>query len=408
MRKAFKVEIDPTKAQLVLLQKSAGIARFTYNWALDLCNVSYQIKKSGHGEDVERLPTPNAMSLHRTLNAMKKEYFPWMYEVSKWCAQSALQNLERAFKNFWKDCKKPKEQRKFKHPQFKKKHNDSFYLSAPRKLLVTCNQIALPRIGNVRLKERGYIPNGKYDGVSVSRHADKWFVSVWKEVELPHVKTQKGTIGIDLGIKTLAQFSTGEQFQSPKRHKKTNNKIKRLQRRLERQKKGSNKRNKTKDRIAKEYYRITCQRKDTLHKLTSYLVKTKRERTLVIEDLNVEGMKRNRSLARAVSEIGFYEFRRQLEYKCKWHRKELIIADRFFPSSKRCSSCGCLNHELRLRDRIWTCSNCGTVLDRDQNAALNLAQYPQFEGNWRLHCLESPPTLAGVGPVDETGKATVA
>jgi len=390
IRKGFKVEIKPTEAQLVLLKKSAGVARFTYNWALNLVNEFKTLRK-------DAIVRPNAMALHRLLNSKKKAEFPWMYEVSKCCAQSALQNLERAFKSFWKDCKKPKEQRRFKYPQFKKKNSiDSFKLEHAisghmKGLKATSRTLTLPRIGVVKLIEYGRIPSGTYTSVSVSRQADRWFVSVWKEVELPQTETTDGTVGIDLGIKALAVLSTGEQFQSPKRTKQRTNKLKRLQRKLSRQKKGSNKRNKTKNRVAKEYYKQTCQRRDCIHKLTSYLTKTKSERTLVIEDLNVEGMKKNRSLARAVSEVGFGTFRRFLEYKCKWYGKELVIADRWFPWSKRCSSCGLKNQDLTLKDRTWTCS-CGATHGRDLNAALNLQQYPEFQGNWKQKCFESPQT----------------
>jgi len=394
MQKSFKVEIKPTAAQLVLLKKHAGVARFVYNWGL---------------KQKEERGITMAAPLSKLLNSKKKVEFPWMYEVSAHTIQLALRNLEHAFKLYWNDIEKPKEQRQFEHPVFKKKNgSDHFSLvyGPGRKAFgskITSTTIHLPRIGVVKLKRHNFLPICIYNSViSVSRHADRWFVSVWKEVELPKTETTDGVIGIDLGIKILAQLSTGEQFQSPKRTKQRTNRLKRLQRKLSRQKKGSNKRNKTKNRVAKEHYRIACQRKDALHKLTSYLTKTKSERTLVIEDLNVSDMLNHK----AVYEVGFYEFRRQLEYKCKWYGKKLVIADRFFPSSKRCSSCGLKNQDLTLKDRSWTCS-CGAVHDRDLNAALNLQQYPWFEGNWR-ESAKARLTRPDVGVLIDAGNATVA
>jgi len=201
-------------------------------------------------------------------------------------------------------------------------------------------------------------------------------VSVQCKQEIEVTQATGEPIGVDLGIKELAVTSDGRRFENPKPLKKAQTKLKRLQRELSRRKKGGKNREKTRKKIAKAYQRIANIRRDTLHKATSAIVaKTKpdseRPSGVVLEDLNVSGMLANHCLAQAISDVGFAEFRRQLEYKTVWYGSELIVADRFFPSSRLCRHCGCINSELKLSDRVWTC-DCGAVHDRDLNAAINL------------------------------------
>ncbi len=355
--KAYKTELDPNNKQKTLFKKNCGVARFAYNWGLATLEEDYKNEKK---------LKPNAFVLHRLLIAAKNTEFTWMKEVSKWCPQNALINLANAYKRFF--------DKKSHIPKYKKKGiKESFTLDDP--IIVKGNIIKLPRIGSVKLKQHNYIPKGNPKSATVSLRAGRWFVSVKYEQKITQGNWTEETIGVDLGIKSLAICSDGEIFEAPRKLKKKEKKLKRLQRKMARQKKGSNSRNKTKHKLAVQHYKIANERKDILHKTTSTLVKTKPQKTIVIEDLNVSGMVKNHKLAKAISNIGFYEFRRQLEYKCKWYGKILVVADRFFPSSKLCSGCKNKRSDLKLSHRTYKCPKCGLKLDRDLNAAINLSKY---------------------------------
>jgi putative transposase len=182
-------------------------------------------------------------------------------------------------------------------------------------------------------------------------------------------------VGIDVGIKTLATCSDGTTFENPKALVSKERQLGRLQRRHSRRKKGSNRREKTRQRMARLHYRISNIRRDAIHKATSWIVKTKRPETVVLEDLSVSGMLKNHKLARAVADASVSEFRRQIEYKADWNGVNVQLADRWFPSSKLCSECGCVKDDLKLSDRTYHCDGCGLSIDRDLNAAINLERY---------------------------------
>lgn len=354
--KSFKVELDPNNAQKTLLAQHAGCARFAYNWMLGLLVEDFKTTKK---------LKPNAMQIHKLWVEKKNTEFLWAKEVSVWPVQYALRNCEKAFKNFFK--------KKSKFPKFKKKgHKDSFTLNHP--IVVSADQIQLPRIGNVRLKEHDYIPEGRPKSAAVSKRAGRWFVSVFYEVEIPKKDHNDEVLGIDLGIKSLVTCSDGTMIKNSDKFKCLEKKLKRTSRKLSRQKKGSNSKQRTQRKLQKLHFHISNCRKDLLHKTTSFLVKTKPEGTIVMEDLNVKGMLKNHKLAKAISNCGFFEFRRQLEYKTQWYGKKLLFVDQFFPSSKMCSCCGALKEQLSLKDRIYECE-CGNKIDRDINAALNMRNF---------------------------------
>ena len=355
--KAYKTELDPNNKQKTLFKKNCGVARFAYNWGLATLEEDYKNEKK---------LKPNAFTLISLFNKIKKEKYPCVYESSKWSPSSAFQNLESAFKKFFN--------KQAGFPKYKKKgQKDSF--TVYENLTVTDIKIRIPKIGWVKLKQHDYIPQGKPKSATISLRAGRWFVSVRYEHEITQSNWTEETIGVDLGIKSLAVCSDGEIFEAPRKLKKKEKKLKRLQRKMARQKKGSNSRNKTKHKLAVQHYKIANERKDILHKTTSTLVKTKPQKTIVIEDLNVSGMVKNHKLAKAISNIGFFEFRRQLEYKCKWYGKVLVVADRFYPSSKLCSRCKNKRNDLKLSHRTYKCPKCGLKLDRDLNAAINLSKY---------------------------------
>ena len=364
--RAYKVEIDPNNVQRTALLKHAGAARFAWNWGLARRKQEYE----------ETGKSSNAITQHRQLNELKKTDFPWMYDVSKAAPQEALRDLDKAYQNFFRRVKKGGETPGF--PKFKSRKNGIGSFRTTGAIHVENARIKLPRIGWLRLKEHGYIP---IDGihvlsVTVSESAGHWFVSVQCRQEIEVAQATGEPVGVDLGIKELAVVSDGQRFENPKALRKAQSKLKRFQRELSRRKKGGKNREKTRQKIAKAHQRIANIRRDTLHKATSAIVAktkpdSKRPSVVVLEDLNVSGMLANHCLSQAISDVGFAEFRRQLEYKSVWYGSELLLADRFFPSSRLCRHCGCINSELKLSDREWTC-DCGAIHDRDLNAAINL------------------------------------
>ena len=285
----------------------------------------------------------------------------WYYEVSKCAPQYALRHLSVA----WKRCfSKVSGQ-----PQFKKKgRDDSFTLDGS--ITVGFNRIKLPRIGWVKTFE--ILPdNINLKSVTISRKANRWFVSFKVEREPQNTEKLVDVVGVDLGVKSLATLSTGEVFVGAKSLRKLEAKLSRLQYLNRRKTKFSHNWREAQLKIAKLHSKIANIRKDTLHKLTTYLAKNHSQ--IVIEALNVSGMMANHKLAKAVGSMGIYEFRRQLEYKCKLYGSEFIIVDRWFPCSKTCSHCGKVKLSLSLSERVFNCEHCGFSCDRDLNAALNLA-----------------------------------
>ena len=255
-------------------------------------------------------------------------------------------------------------------PKFKKKgRNDKFTLDGS--ITVGHQKIKIPNLGWVKTFER--LPQGiSPKSVTLSKKADRWFISFRIEVEPTNPEKSVDVVGVDLGIKTLATLSTGETFQGSKPYKRLESKLSHLQWLNRHKTIGSNNWRKAQLKIANLHRKIANIRKDTLHKLTSYL--TKNHGMIVIEDLNVSGMMANHCLAKAIQDMGFYEFRRQLTYKTELYGSKLVVVDRWFPSSKTCSNCGVKKDKLTLSDRIFNCDSCGFEIDRDLNASINLAK----------------------------------
>ncbi len=358
---AHRIALDPNNAQATYLARAAGVARFAYNWALAQWTQQYERHKADNS-----LPKPSQGALRRQLNAIKREQFPWMLEVTKNAPQMAIMQLGDAFKNFFTG--------RAKYPQFRKKgRHDGFSLTNDQ-FGIDAFRIRIPHLGWVRMREALRFV-GKIMSATISRVADCWFVSVTVDipdnVHLPTADNQ-GAVGVDLGVSALATLSTGESIAGPKPHKVLLRRLQRLSRSLSRKQKGSNNRNKTKTKLAKLHARAANIRSDALHQLTTNL--TRRFHTIGIEDLNVKGMLKNRCLARSIADMGFFEFRRQLHYKAAMRGGQVVVADRFFASSKTCSACGHKLESLPLSVRQWTCPECGANHDRDVNAAINLKQ----------------------------------
>lgn len=353
----FKTQLKLNNTQRIVLSKHAGTARHAWNWGLGLTKQILDNNKS-HPDDKIKFPT--AIDLHKWLVALVKPINPWYYEVSKCAPQYALRQLREA----WNRC--------FKKvsgvPQFKKKgRKDSFTLDGSLK--VEHLRIRVPVIGWLKTYER--LPQGVTPtSVTISRHADRWFVSF--RIEIKPIVTPKAVerVGVDLGVNALATLSTGEQFKGTKSYKKYEKNLARLQYLLRHKQIGSSNYKKAQLKIARLHRKIANIRSYTLHKLTTYI--SKNHAVIGLENLNVSGLMKNRKLAKAIGDMGFYEFRRQMEYKCQLYGSQLVFVDRFYPSSKTCSNCGHVKESVSLSERVFRCDECAFECDRDLNASINL------------------------------------
>ncbi|MBT9140945.1 MAG: hypothetical protein DDT30_01531 [Dehalococcoidia bacterium] len=353
---AHKIRLFPTAEQETYFHKATGTARFAYNWGLA------QVKKALDTKN----KAPGWLTLKKQLNAIKRTEFPWMYEVTKCSPEAALSDLGTALANFWAGKRKG---RKVGFPHFKKKGQakDKFYVSNDQFALLG-HVIRLPHIGAVAMSEPLRF-TGKIMGAAVSRTAHHWFVSIQVEVEHTSVAHKSHVrAGGDLGLKTPITLSTGKTMDAPTPLKQSLKALARANRRLHRRQKGSKNRRKAAQEVARRHERIANIRKDWLHKATTLLAR--RYSLIAIEDLNVAGMLRSRRLARAVSDIGFGELRRQLAYKVPARGGLLVVVDRFYPSSRTCRKCKRVK-DMPLSERIYVC-DCGHVECRDLNAAKNL------------------------------------
>jgi putative transposase len=357
---AHKITLAPNNVQATCLARAAGVARFAYNWALAEWKRQFEAHKADPAQ-----PTPTQAVLRRQLNAIKHEQFPWMLEVTKNAPQMAIIQLGLAFENFF--------MRRARYPSFRKKGvHDRFTISNDQFSLDGC-RIRIPKLGWVRMREPLRFA-GKILSATVSRTASCWYVSINVETtdtsHLPQAENQ-GAVGVDLGVTALATLSTGEApIAGTKPLRALLERLRRLGRSLTRKQKGSANRRKARAKLAKLHARIAAIRADALHKLTTNL--TRRFHTIGIEDLHVRGMTKNRRMARSILDMGWFEFRRQLKYKAAMRGGEVVVASRFFASSKMCSACGHKLETLPLSVRAWTCPGCGAQHDRDVNAAINL------------------------------------
>jgi putative transposase len=369
--RAYKTELDLNNAQVTACKRHAGAARYAYNWGLRRKQEAYLATGT----------SPSAIALHRELNALKQTELSWMYAVSKCAPQEALRNLDTAFAHCFRRCALKREGKVgYPQPKTKKQGLGSFRLTGS--IMVFADAIQLPRLGRLRLKEHGYLPvcgtaGVKVRSATVSEHAGHWYVSVQVEQEQTVPANRGPVVGVDLGVKSLATFSDGTVIPNPKPLKRRLKQLKRLHRAVIRKQKGSKNRTKAVRKLARQYRKVANQRANTLQQVTTRLAKTKS--VIVIEDLYVAGMLKNHHLAQAIADVGFAEFRRQLTYKAAWYGSQVVVVSRWEPSSKTCSGCGWVDDDLELSDRVFVCQNparpdCGMVLDRDLNAAINLSK----------------------------------
>jgi putative transposase len=363
--RGYKTELDLNNEERTACLKHAGVSRFAYNWGLARSKEAYRTTGK----------RPTAIDLHKELNKLKQTDFPWMYETSKCAPQEALRDLDTAYKNFFRRVELKKQGKwkgKLGFPTVKKKSKGIGSFRLTGSINVFSDAVQLPRLGCLHLHEHAFIPaDAKVLSATVSEQAGRWFVSIQVEedVEQP-APTATSAIGVDLGIKTLATLSDGKAFANPRALKHAQKSLRRLERQKSRRKLGGKNRKKTCQKLAKQHARVANIRKDIAHKLTTSLCKN--HALVAIEDLHVNGMLKNHKLAQAVSDSTFGEIRRQLQYKAKRYGTYLVVIDRFYPSSKTCSACGWVDEDLSLADRTFICHDCGLVIDRDLNAAINI------------------------------------
>lgn len=357
MLRAHKIRINPTPEQEQYLCQACGVARFCYNWGLESWRKQYEA-----GEK------PSAYALKKQLNAVKRQEFPWMYDVSKCAVDTGFRNLNAAFKNFFRRCKNGDAKKGYPNFKSKRRSKQSFRMDGGR-VKLDGYWIKLERLDEpINIAEVLRL-DGKITSVTISKNGEYWYAAINVEVEPPRHEHSQESVGIDLGIKTLAVLSDGTQFENQKPLRSELRKLKRLNRELSRRQKGSGRWQRTKKKLARLHRRIADRRLDYQHKMTTQIAR--KYQVVGVEDLNVAGMLRNHCLALSIADAGFGEVRRQLNYKAAWYGGDLVTIGRFFPSSRLCPVCGCINSELKLSDRTWICV-CGAVHDRDRNAACNI------------------------------------
>lgn len=354
---AYRYELRPTAEQKQAFYRFAGQCRFVYN---ELLRRSKDAHSSG-----EEYPL-SAFGLCYEITKLKGE-IEWLAECHTHCLQESAKRLALAYQRWFKWLKN-RSGRRVGAPRFKSKRDGRQSFSYKSGIKVDGDKVWLPKIGWVRFRN-SRDPIGKLKGATIRRSASgKWFVSITAERSVAPKLERTEVVGVDVGLSQFATLSTGEKIDNPRHLRRSERKLARLQRALSRKKKGSSSRAKAKQKVARLHERVANQRKDFQHKLSTKLVNE--NQVIGIEDLCLSGLIRTR-LAKSFADAGLSEFLRQLRYKCEWYGRQLVVADRFFPSSKTCSVCG-EKSELELSDRRWACGSCGTEHDRDVNAAINL------------------------------------
>ena len=368
MLRAIKIRLYPNVTQAIQINKLLGCYRVVYNQCLARKINSYKENKVS-----ENLSTLGQFVHHELL---KDDNFIWLREQNTKVLKQAVNDMLSAYKNFFKQHTG--------FPRFKSKKKDNkqscrFELGAISKRNdYTTYKLSLANIKNIKFrcnkKYAEYLQKHKENirqATLTKLPCGEYYLSVLVDGDLTHrVKESHNIIGIDLGIKDFIVTSDGEVFENLHFNKNKSNKIKRLQKQLSRKENNSNNRNKTRIKLAKIYKRITDKKQYYLHQVSNYLIDE--NQVICMEDLNVKGMLRNHKLAESIQELNFGEFKRMLEYKANWYGRKLIFVDRFYPSSKTCNHCGYVNKKLKLSDRQWVCPNCGEIIERDYNAALNI------------------------------------
>lgn len=383
MIKAYKYRLHPNKVQTEFFEKSFGCVRFVYNWALNQRIEAYQ-------KDGTRISWVD--SCKQLTELKKQEETKWLCEVANQSLQQSIRHMDMAFTHFFREKKG--------FPKFHSKKHGKFSFQLVKDVSIDFNthKVKLPKIGEVKFgKNRTF--DGKIGTCTVSKTpTGKYYISILVDDGKPMIEkapiTIDTSVGIDVGIKDFAVLSNGQVYSNPKFYEKDEKRLKVLQRRLSRKQKGSNRRERAILSVAKQHEKIKNHRVNFIHQITSRIVRE--NQTVIIEDLNVEGMLKNHKLAKHIASASWSEFFRQLQYKCDWYGKNLIRIGQFEPSSKMCL-CGYINKDLTLKDRKWDCPQCGRHNDRDLLAAVNIKRFGLQKQNL---IGEISPVVNGVGDVE--------
>jgi putative transposase len=357
MQRAHKIRLNPTPQQTEYLRKACGTARFAFNWGLAEWQKEYAAGRK-----------PSAYTLKKQFNAIKREQFPWALDVSKCAVDTGFLNLDAAFKSFFRRCKNGDTKKGYPRFKSKKRSKLSFRMDGAR-VRIDGHWLKLEKLDKPINMAEVLRFNGEIKSVIISENAGHWYVAINVEIEPPEHKHPQMSVGIDVGVRTLAVLSDGKRYENQVLLRSKLRKLKRLNRELSRRQEGSGRWNRTKKKLATLHRRIANKRLDYLHKMTTEIART--YRIIGVEDLNVVGMLRNRRLALSISDAGLGEIQRQLRYKSEWYGGILVKVDRFFPSSRLCPMCGIVKSDLSLSDRTFVCE-CGYTADRDLNAAQNI------------------------------------
>jgi putative transposase len=390
MKARYQYRFYPTDQQQQSLARLFGCCRVVWNDALALCKQS------------DKKPKSTELQKIVITQAKKSEERAWLSEVSNIPLQQSVADLEIAFKNFFDSCKGKRKGQKVGYPKFKKRTNSQSARFRIGGFSIKSEGVYLAKIGIVKPVWSRELPTNPSSVTVIKDCANRYFLSFVVDIEPISVEAKNQSIGIDLGIRTFAVMSNGEKALSPC-YKALDRKLRRLQKKLARQQKDSNRRYKTRIQIAKTHNKIADNRKDFLHKLSTKIVSE--NQTIVLEDLNVSGMVKNRKLSRAISQQGWRDFRVLVEGKSGKYKRNFVVISRWEPTSQSCSECGYRWGKIDLSIRSVLCLNCGTEHDRDENASVNIEKVGIG------HCHDSKRTLrqgktTSVAPVDEASRIT--
>jgi len=382
---SYKIRLYPTIKQKILLNKHFGCVRFIWNYFLDQKNKFYLENKE---KDTKHYLTLNECG-SKLVGMKKQEEYSWLKEVNSQSLQQTQLYLEGAFINFFKYKKR--------FPKFKKKNGkNSFTCLQGNK--IKNNKLQIPKfLEGIKFKGHKNIKFDKICNVTISKtKTNKYFASVCVEKEVGQLPKNGSIIGIDLGVESFLVDSNGNKISSPNFYKQAESKLKKLHKQYSKKQGGSKNQEKARLKLAKCYEKITHQRKDFLHKLSTKLINE--NQVICLEDLNVKGMMQNHNLAKSIQDVSWSEFTHQLQYKASWYGREVVKIDRYFPSSKTCNKCGWIKNDLTLNDRNWVCPQCSFHLDRDLNAAKNIL-------NQGLNLLDiNKINIAGTAKIQASGE----
>jgi putative transposase len=393
MNRSQRILLNPSTSQKRYFVEACGLSRFAWNWALSRCERHYRMYGNRPG-----YRRPGSYRIQKHWNKVKNRRFPWALRFSKYIAEESFKKLELAYAAAFRRMSSGK---KLVLPKRRKKHiHESFQVvpSSYKPMRRDGPRFNIPRLGMVKCQTPIRWPDGKQVSGRVKCKAGRWWLTLSYDLpDPPKLPEGRPTCGIDLGSTTFSTVASGgvvvEEVPPPKPYAKAKKRLKRLSRAVSRKKKGVRNRAKAIRRLARQHERVANVRDNFLHQFTSRIVK--QYGTVKVEDLNVNGMARGR-LAGTIRDLGWGEFRRQVEYKSEATGTKVVVADRFYPSSKTCSTCGRVKTKLDLAEREWTCDGCGLTHNRDHNAAINLEKLPQGMGK------VTPAEIGGSPPSRKT------